>query len=293
MQLALDALRDAWQVLRQNWIVVWFPVLMAIGSGIVLVIVAVALLLGLDPTIQSRLLAGDFSSLAGLWRQFSLAGMAAFALVAFHLSGQANMLAAAIKGEPVDTGHFAAGVRRYFWTFIGGSALLGLAQIVLAVILWGNVFHQLLTLAIAYGTTADLITLIQHFSHLLSRVMIGGFLLSTLRFFFGLWNKIAPLEECGAVPAVLASPRVVWRNLSGFLLLALLSLAVNGVLLETGNDSGLGGLLYGILGVIWSTYYQLALFAAYWRASGRAQPDAPDYSRRQPPEEPEPPLLLI
>lgn len=290
MNLVQESLNGAWQELRRNWIVIWFPFFVAIGMALVFVILFVLFGLtvfgfgGLDRlSIESQIWNMAPRLVAGA----GVLGFLGILVGVAYSAGQANMLGAAAAGETVSTGHFVEGIRKYYWRFLGGSLLLAILGIILSVIFFGGLVHQLGFILLQIGNGADPTSILPFLVRTLPLASIGFLLFAVARFFVGMWTKIVVVDDEATLPAMISSPNLVWSNLGTFLLLSILNIIVSAVLTRLGGDSGMARLLISVVQVIWTGFFQLVLFVLYRKIRGI------DRSGQPQPEEPTPPQLIV
>ncbi len=292
MNLVQESLSTAWQELKRNWIVIWFPVLVAIGMaiafGIILIFFGLSVLGfgGLDRlAIESQLYMMAPRLMAGA----GVIGFLGMLVGVAYSAGQANMLGAASAGETVSTGHFMEGVRKYYWRILGGSLILAVLGIIVGVIFFGGIVNQLGFIMMQLGNSADPTSVLPFLVRSLPLAALGFLVFSIAGFFIGMWTKIVVVDDEGTISAMIRSLNVVWSNIGPFLILAVINIIVGGLLSRLGGDNGMARLLLTFVQVIWTGYFQLVLFVLYRKISGWRSGS----SDRPGPQDPTPPELIV
>lgn len=268
MQTVWQSFGEAWSVLKRNWTVVWFPFLMGLGLILALIILVAVMLISSGLTLELAQVENmDWAAFAGMFRAMLFVVLLSFFTMMAIVAGQAGMYARASAGERATTNDFFAGVRRFYWRFLGGSLLLSLLGIIFAVIFFGGLLEQLF-FHIQSDPTFSASGLL--FAALRTAPLaIAGFLVFLVAgLLLSLWSKIMVIDDKGAVPAILESPRFVARNLGPVLAMGVISWLVTLVIQSIADNGSGAGLLSTLLSLVWAAYYQLVLFVFYRRISG-------------------------
>ncbi len=271
MQIAWQSFGDAWSVLKRNWIVVWFPFLMGLGLILALLILFVVVVIGsgLTPELaQAENI--HWAAFSGLFRTMLVVGLAAFVAMMAIMAGQAGMYARASGGERATTDDFFGGIRRFYWRFLGGSLLLSLIGIIFGVIFFGSLFGQLF-FYLQSNPTYSFSGLLLGALNTAPQAIVGFLLFLVAGLLLSLWTKMVVIDDKGAVPAILESPRLVARNFGPVLVLGVISWLVTTIIQSIADNGGLSSLLSTGLSLVWTAYYQLVLFVFYRHITGRGQ----------------------
>lgn len=280
MQLVRLSLADAWQALKNNWIVVWFPVLIGIGFGLLAtILIGIVIQLSLGWGVAGQM--GGSIIIGVLFAAFMVLIAAAIG------AGRTEMFRGAASGEVVQTAHFIAGVKSFTWRFLASYLVLGLFSVVIAAIFMGSAIFQLgyLGTQLISSPNSSPAALLYQVYQAAPAAMLGVLLLITTDFVLSLWAVYVVTDDTGVFPAYAHSFRLIVGNLGPFFILALLSFLVSLLMQALTN----GGMLFTILGIIWASYYQLARFALFYQLkSGPAAPPSERGTRQQ-----DPPELLV
>lgn len=271
MQTAWQSFGEAWSVLKRNWIVVWFPFLMGLGLILALLILLVAVVIGsgLAPELAEAENM-NWAAFSGLFRSMLLVGVAAFFAMMAIVAGQAGMYAQASAGERATTDDFFGGIRRFYWRFLGGSLLLSLVGLVFGVIFFSSLFTQLF-FYLQSNPTYSFPGLLLGALSTAPQAIFGFLLFLVAGLLLSLWSKIMVVDDKGAIPAILESPRLVAKNFGPVLVFGVISWLVTTVVQSIVDNGGLSSLLSTAFNLTWAAYYQLVLFVFYRHISGRSQ----------------------
>ncbi len=282
MQQVRRSLANAWQTLRSNWIVVWFPALVGIGfSMLAIMLTGLIVKLGFD-WVGTGQLGG---SLAITLLFVPLVLIVAVAVAA----GQAEMFRGAAADEVVKLSYFTIGMRRFFWRFLGAFLIMGLISVIIVVIFMGSALAQMSYFGtqLITGYNNSLIQLLYQINQFAPSATFGTLLLIIINFLLGAWVMYVVVDDEDIIPAYVNSFRLITGNMGPFFLLALLNVFVQLFLQEINRGDII--LLSLITSIIWSSYFQLARFSLFYQL--RRLPTPPPVeraARRQ-----EPPELLV
>ncbi len=285
MQDVWQSFVDGWAMLKRNWILLWFPLLVGLGIAMMLAIVLVGMVLGTGlPANLSDLDRLEWSQAGGLIRTFSIFGVLAFLAVTAVIAGQSNMYAQASGGEQATTDQFFDGIRRMFWRFVGGNLLLTAGGFIFAVIFFGRLLQPLL-FHLQSGTGLGMSDLLTWAISTTPSAIAGWVFFLIAGVLLSMWTKLIAVDDLGSVAAIVGSVRLVFSRLGPFLGLSVIGWLASGVIQRISDSGGAALLVSTVLSMIWSTYHQLVLFVFYRRITSAppTQPEEPaDFTLIQP-----------
>ena len=254
------SLSDAWNVLKHNWVVLWFPLLVTLGMALLLIMVFAILMQGAS---AGELMSGGVVAV--------IVGVAVGAVVA---AGQGEMYRGATSGERVTTNHFSTGVRRFWSRFLGGILLLIVIGLVIGVIFMSGLIQQVGYIVALLGTGVNTTKLLLSTLHQTPLALVGIIIFTVIKFFLSMWPVILVVEDVGLWEALDASWRLIRDNLGTFVLLGALNFVVT-FLLPSKSPQPLIQVVALGAGLLWSCWYAIALYVLYNQIKGVPLPSFP------------------
>ncbi len=198
----------AHKTVRTHMVAVWFPALFSVTMFVLFLLAAVILILPIVPDIFTRPPAALASPavLRALFPRILLLLALAVPLTVVTDAGTLYIQAQAVKGQPVDTGHFYLGIRKLSWCLVAGRVIEILIYLLLFAPMLVTMARRVLELA---GPEGQLLLvpeepIFRAFMDLLPLVLLSVLLYVAAGVLMGMWTRVLALRELPILRALLA-----------------------------------------------------------------------------------------